>query len=225
MDNFDMPPMKFHNFVRLFVFPLDFVSTAFLFYNYIFKGQSFFSSPYRYAIYTLLAIKAIQTIVNIVTQIGFVTFSGYSFYGIFIFFGLRILFYTIAYLTRTEPALGSMPDIVALSLLSDYFVEGPLYQITLIFSMISSILLMGVIVLYYFVRKDAFYFRESRGKRTKPIHDRNYPWRYNEKYKPYRKPHISPRKLHGIKERRLDVVSGKENASEENPEADINEGL
>ncbi len=223
MDVFDKPSMKFHNFIRLIVFPMDFISTMFLLYNYCFKGQSFFSSPYAYAIYVLLAIKAVQTAVNVITQIGFVTYSGYSFYGIFAFFSLRILFYFMAYFLKAEPALGSLSDIVVLSLLSKY-INGAVYEAILIVSMIGAIVLMGIITLYYFMRKDAFYFREPRDKMTKPLRDRNYPWKYNEKYKPYRKPRMSHRKLYGVKERRLDTVSGKEKVIEPTPEADVNEG-
>ena len=217
MSNFYMPPMRFHNFVRLFVLPVDLLCTFYFFFRHLIGDEYLVSSPFRYAIYAYIAVKLVQTAVNIITQIGLVTYSGYAFYGVLTYFGLRVVICSLAYLWKIKPVPDqSLPDVVRVALLADIFIVA---------AFLFSIATMATVILYYFMRKDAFYFHGPRNKKPKPIKERNYPWQYNEKYKPGRKPSLSRGKLRDLKNRRLDAVSGKESAAADVFEADINEGL
>lgn len=213
MDNFDLP-MKFHNFVRMFVLPVDFIITLYVFHNYFISKDFIVAAAFRNVLLAYFVVKVIQTVVNLITQVGFVTYSGYAFYGIFVYFGLRIVLCSLILFGYIRPIFNrNFPDIIKVDLIIDIWVMS---------SFLFSIVTMGVVVLYYMLRKNAFYFRQPRGDKPKPIKERNYPWKYNEKYKPGRKHRVSRRKMRDIKDRRLDVLGGKEKTPDSTPEADVN---
>ncbi len=214
MDNFDMP-MKFHNFIRLLFLPADLVITFYFFYCYYISKDFLLAAASRYVLYTYLVTKAVQIIVNIITQAGFVTYSGYAFYGIFVYFGLRIVLASLILYGHIKPVFNrALPDVIKVDIFAD---------ITFIISFILSLVIMVIIVFYYMLRKDAFYFCEPPVNKPKPIKERNYPWKYNEEYKPGRKQRISRSAMRDIKDRRLDIVGGKEKSPEINSEADTSE--